>query len=91
MQTKIEYSKYCLRLFFVWSKTFNGLGLSAGALVASAGALVASAEALVASAETLRLSKGKRNSVPMDLIEIAIAGGASNEMVDYIKDSLGMD
>jgi uncharacterized phage-associated protein len=31
-------------------------------------------------------SKGEKNSVPMDLIEIARAGGASDEMIEYIKD-----
>jgi uncharacterized phage-associated protein len=33
-------------------------------------------------------SRGKKNSVPMDLIEIARAGGADDGMIDYIKEDL---
>jgi uncharacterized phage-associated protein len=36
-------------------------------------------------------SRENKNSVPMDLIEIARAGGANSEMIDYIKEDLFID
>ena len=36
-------------------------------------------------------SKGSKNSYPMDLIEIARAGGANGEMIEYIKEDLFID
>jgi uncharacterized phage-associated protein len=33
-------------------------------------------------------SRGDKNSVPMDLLEIARAGGADEEMIDYIREDL---
>ncbi|MDR1259078.1 MAG: SocA family protein [Tannerellaceae bacterium] len=36
-------------------------------------------------------SRNGKNSVYMDLIEIARAGGASDEMIDYIKEDLFID
>jgi uncharacterized phage-associated protein len=36
-------------------------------------------------------SRGDKNSIPMDLIEIARAGGANDEIIDYIKEDLFID
>jgi uncharacterized phage-associated protein len=35
--------------------------------------------------------RNNKNSIPMDLIDIAQAGGASDEMIDFIKDDLFVD